>query len=225
MIDQIEHTVFQFASICSALSLVTLCEFFCLLRWPFHTSIHLRSQMGLDLGLKPSAKIKLLGVAVLLEIIKSPRKDSKMATFIFRHVLSWGSTFSFNQSRKWYTSTSGLNWDYYFIGNLPIHHCQKCGNYFTNGWEMRSFLILYLFFFIFWMKIIFFKGRLTWATQVHELCNFNNLLTEAHLLIANNSRCSFILRRVFSEWVSWGTLTLFKSEHSAENEGELLVAR
>ena len=77
MIDQIEYTVFQSISICSALSLDALCEFLCLLRWPLHTSIHLRSQMGLDLGLKPSAKIKLLGVTVFLEIIKSPRKDSK----------------------------------------------------------------------------------------------------------------------------------------------------
>ena len=37
----------------------------------------LEKSKGLDLGLKPSAKIKLLGVAVLLKIIKSPRKDSK----------------------------------------------------------------------------------------------------------------------------------------------------
>ena len=101
---------------------------FCLLRWPLHTSIHLRSQMGLDLGLKPSEKIKLLGVAVLLEIIKSPRKDSKNDHFYLQTHFILRQYFQFqSEPEVIYISIWTKLWllFYWKSSNLPLSEMWK----------------------------------------------------------------------------------------------------
>ena len=141
MINRKEYIAFYFTCICSVLNLVALCDF-SFARW---------GGRPMELDLSRSAKITLVGGCILITDNPNyarnhcPRKRFQKQlllssdTFITR-----GIAFSFNQSRKWYVPTSGLNSDYYFIGNLPTSPRSEMWKLFYK-WVGQEFIFDFIF--------------------------------------------------------------------------------
>ena len=164
MMDRKEYIALNFTCICSALYLVASCELFCQVRWP------------MELDLSRSAKITLVRDAFLLEIIlrnRCPRKIFQKQILLSSDTFTTrGITFIFNQSRKRYIPTSGLNSDSYFIGNLPTSPRSEMWKLFYK-WVGHEFIFDFIFIFhnFIWMIIndamfFFLKRKVkTWATR------------------------------------------------------------